>query len=85
LKVYDIQCFTFAFLKALRGKWSFQSLSRLCKQKGPIFENCEGEVKIHWISMMSPTKNVMSKYKILLMKMAINIPNNEKVKHGNKI
>ncbi len=37
-------------------------------------------VKIHWISMLSPTRCVMAEYKILLMKMALDDPTNEKTK-----
>jgi hypothetical protein len=72
------------FKKSFKGKWSFQSPLRSWKQKGPIFEKVRWRF-IGYLAMMSPTKHIMSKYRILLMKMGINIPNNEKVKHENKI
>ncbi len=37
-------------------------------------------VKTQWIGMLSPTKHVMVEYKTLLMKMALDNPNNEKAK-----
>jgi len=34
--------------------------------------------KTLWINMLSPAKHVMAEYRTLLMKMAIDIPSNEK-------
>ncbi len=42
-------------------------------------------VKTHWISMLSPTWCVMVEYRILLMKMALDGPTNDKAKENFKL
>ncbi len=55
----------------------FSKLIELMETKGAkILKN----VEIHWISMLSFAQCVMVEYKILLMKMALDDPTNEKTK-----
>ncbi len=65
------------FSKSLKRHLEFTKLTKLMETKGAKTLN---NVKTHWISMLSLARCVMAKYKILLMKMALDDLTNEKKK-----
>jgi hypothetical protein len=65
------------FYKSPKRHLEFTKLAKIMETKGAkILKN----IKTQWITMLSPIKHVMVEYMILLMKMAIENPNNEKEK-----
>jgi hypothetical protein len=70
------------FSKSLKRDLEFTKLVEVMETKGAkILKN----VKTHWISMLSPTWCVMVEYRILLMKMALDGPTNDKAKENFKL
>ncbi len=71
-----LQCLSSCFTHSFKKHLDFTKILKFMAIKGnKIFWN----VKTRWISMLSPTKIIMAKYKTLLMKMALDIPTNQQV------
>ncbi len=65
------------FLRSLKRHLWFSKLAKVMETKGV---KTVKNVKINWIYVLIPTRHIMSKYTILLMKMGIDGFNNYKAK-----